>query len=59
MSDLPQILPGPGWVRFFKSWLQRPPQLPDPAVTVSLDAPAPRFSYGELGYQWTSGSLEN
>ena len=73
--DVPQITPGPFWLRLFKPWIQRPappiPAVPAVAATGGLalaplaihgtaqGSPPPLLSAQSARWRWTAGGARN
>ena len=59
MPDLPQIQPGPLWLRLLKPWLARPA-----LRVVAVQAPVPPadpvlFTVGAARWVWSAGDARN
>jgi len=59
LPDLPQIQPGPSWLRLLKPWSARPP-LVSAAVQPAVAPVNPvLFSVGAARWAWSAGDARN
>lgn len=58
IRDLPQILPGPLWLRLYKPWIPRPfpVNAGQGSVAVPATGPSVVFTYGEPYFEWAYGT---
>ena len=59
LPDLPQIQPGPSWLRLLKPWSARPAPVPAAVQAPVPPATAALFSVGAARWAWSAGDARN